>query len=233
VPQLLTTTPVIVYLIHKKIRLSRRKTKTINIKEICKNAIGFFVISSLSSALLGLDYFMLSHYTKSNDIIEYHVTTRFFFLSFITYYAYLTYSMKNIADAKSPENAINIYRIKTNAIIIGSLSVVAVFLLMLTLKSTNYITIITNKTEISYSIILLAFFYYIIRVYCDTTLVINSNLEHKKELIQTYSIQIFVSILLMPALCEAYAGKGILISLSTAYLAGLPFQHKIKKCYSV
>lgn len=229
-PQLLTTLPIIVYLTHRKIRLSRKKTRALNFKEIGTNAMKFFLISSLSSALLGLDYFMLSHYTKSNDIIEYHVTTRFFFLSFITYYAYLTYSMKNIATAATVEHTINIYRIKINAIIIGSLSVVAVYLLMLTLKSTNYISIITNKTEISYSIIFLAFIYYMIRVYCDTTLVINSNLEHKKELVKTYSTQILVSILLMPVLCEAYSGKGILISLSIAYLAGLPFQPKIKKC---
>jgi hypothetical protein len=88
--------------------------------------------------------------------------------------------------------------------------------------------LISNNTKISNSLAITALIYFLVRVYCDTNLVITNNLSLKKKLIQTYTLQIFVSGILMPFLIPFYGALGALVALTIAYLVGLTTQPKIQ-----
>ena len=88
--------------------------------------------------------------------------------------------------------------------------------------------LISNKPEISDSLAITSLIYFLIRVYCDTNLVITNNLSLKKNLIKTYTLQILVSGILMPLLIPIYGALGALVSLIIAYLVGLTTQPKIQ-----
>lgn len=231
IPQILISLTIISSLIIRLSKSKIKKSKKVDYKSILKSASGFFIVGALSSVLLGLDYFFLSKYVISNEIISYHITTRFFYLSFIIYYAYLIHASRKIAIICNEESYQKINRIKSKTIFMGSFAVIAVYVLMLTLNFTGYMSLISDKTKISYNLMFVAFCYYLIRVYCDVNLVITNNLSHKKKLIYTYSFQIMVCLILMPILVKAWGTIGILIALSAAYLLGLLTQPKIKKCY--
>lgn len=227
-PQVATSIPVLVWLCFKKNIVANKQYKKINILELCKSSFGFFSVSALSSALLGMDYFFLSRYANSNEIISYHVITRFFYISFIIYYAYLIHASKKIAAIKSEKTLKKVREIKRNTIFLGSTSVIFVYLLILFINKSGYMHLISNNIEISNSLAITALIYFLVRVYCDTNLVIINNLSLKKKLIQTYSLQILVAGILMPLLIQIYGALGALTTLTIAYLLGLLTQPKIQ-----
>lgn len=227
-PQVATSIPILVWLSLKKIKLGNKHKKKINIAELGRSSFGFFTVSALSSILLGMDYFFLSQYANSNEIIAYHVTTRFFYISFIVYYAYLLHASKKIAAVKSESSLNKLRIIKRNTIVLGSLSVISIYILILLVNKFDYMHWISNKTKISDSLAITSLIYFLIRVYCDTNLVITNNLSLKKSLIKTYSLQILVSGILMPLLIPIYGASGALVSLIIAYLVGLTTQPKIQ-----
>ena len=227
-PQIATSIPVLIWLGLKVTKVAKKQNKKINIIELCRSSFGFFAVSALSSVLLGMDYYFLSLYANSNEIIAYHVTTRFFYISFIVYYAYLLHASKKIAAIKSDNTLNKLRKIKRNTIILGSISVIGVYLLILLINKLGYMHLISNKTEISDSLALASLIYFLVRVYCDTNLVITNNLSLKKKLIQTYTLQILVSGILMPFLIPFYGALGALVALTIAYLVGLTTQPKIQ-----
>lgn len=227
-PQVATSIPVLIWLGFRKIKVANKQYKKINVLELCKSSFGFFAVSALSSVLLGMDYFFLSRYANSNEIIAYHITTRFFYISFIVYYAYLLHASKKIAVIKSDSTLNKLQKIKRNTVILGSISVIGVYLLILFINKLGYMHLISNKTKISDSLAITSLIYFLIRVYCDTNLVITNNLSLKKNLIKTYSLQILVSGILMPLLIPIYGASGALVSLIIAYLVGLTTQPKIQ-----
>ena len=227
-PQIATSIPVLIWLGLKVTKVAKKQNKKINIIELCRSSFGFFAVSALSSVLLGMDYYFLSLYANSNEIIAYHVTTRFFYISFIVYYAYLLHASKKIAAIKSDNTLNKLRKIKRNTIVLGSIAVIGVYLLILLINKLGYMHLISNKTEISDSLALASLIYFLVRVYCDTNLVITNNLSLKKKLIQTYTLQILVSGILMPFLIPFYGALGALVALTIAYLVGLTTQPKIQ-----
>jgi hypothetical protein len=228
IPQVAISIPVLILLGFRKIKVTNKQYKKINILELCKSSFGFFSVSALSSVLLGMDYFFLSRYANSNEIIAYHVTTRFFYKSIIFYYSYLINASKKIATVKSENTLKKIREIKRNTILLGSTSAICVYLLILFINKFGYMYLISNNTKISNSLAITALIYFLVRVYCDTNLVITNNLSLKKKLIQTYTLQIFVSGILMPFLIPFYGALGALVALTIAYLVGLTTQPKIQ-----
>ena len=220
-PQLLLTLPVLIKLSLRFVNPKEINKIPIYIVSTVKYSSSFLFISFLSSFLLGLDYLILSYFSNSKELLTYHITIRFFYFSFMMYFAYITFAAKKIGKITDVHNVYTIKKIKNNSIFIGLFSTVTVYLLVLLLDSLGVINMITNGIKIDKLILFTAFIYFIIRVFADTRLVIAQNLSYRTNLIKLYSIQIVISLIFMPFLCSYIGGVGVLISLSLSYLVGL------------
>ena len=121
-----------------------------------------------------------------------------------------------------------IHKIKITTILIGLTSVISVFFLLLFLKETALIYLISEKIEISYLLLITGFIYFIIRIFADINLMLISNLSNNKHAFILYSIEIFIASICMGYFLPIYGGSGIYMSLSIAYIVGLVY-FKINK----
>ena len=101
------------------------------------------------------------------------------------------------------------------------------YIIVLFLNSFGIIDVLTNGVKINKNVLFLALIYYLIRVFADTRIIIAQNLSEKINLIKLYSLQIFISLILMPPLCYYLGGVGVLLSLSFSYICG--FTVKLEK----
>ena len=217
-PQLFVTFPILVKLIVKLFYSRQSKNIPTNIISTLKYSSSFMLISFLSSFLLGLDYLILSYFSNSTELISYHITIRFFYFSFMMYFAYITFAAKKIGNRS---DILSTNKIKKYSIFIGLISTILVYFLVLTLNSLEVLDMITNGIKIDQKILFTAFIFFMIRVFADTRLVIAHNLSYRINLIKLYSIQIIISLIFMPFLCYYIGGVGVLLSLSLCYLTGL------------
>ena len=217
-PQLLVTFPILVKLIIRLFYLRKSKNIPTDMISTLKYSSSFMLISFLSSFLLGLDYLILSYFSNSKELLSYHITIRFFYFSFMMYFAYITFAAKKLGNRSEVYNT---NKIKNYSIFIGLTSTILVYFLVLTLNSLDVLIMITNGIKIDQKILFTAFIYFIIRVFADTRLVIAHNLSYRINLIKLYSVQILTSLIFMPFLCYYLGGVGVLLSLSLSYLLGL------------
>ena len=187
---------------------------------LIKYSSSFVFISILASFLLGLDYLILSYFSDSKELLSYHVTVRFFYFSFMLYFAYVTFSAKKISQLTKKNNVLQIKKIKKNSIFIGVSSVILVYILVLTFNQIGFINLITNGIKIDQTILFGAFIYFLIRVFADIRIIIAQNLSFRLNLMKLYFYQILISLISMPVLCSMYGAFGILVSLAISYLSG-------------
>jgi hypothetical protein len=217
-PQLLVTFPILVMLILRLFYSRKSKNIPTDMISTLKYSSSFLLISFLSSFLLGLDYLILSYFSNSKELLSYHITIRFFYFSFMMYFAYITFAAKKLGNRSEVYNT---NKIKNYSIFIGLTSTILVYFLVLILNSLDVLNMITNGIKIDQKILFTAFIYFIIRVFADTRLVIAHNLSYRINLIKLYSVQILTSLIFMPLLCYYLGGVGVLLSLSLSYLSGL------------
>lgn len=193
---------------------------------ILKDAAGYFTLSGMSSVLLGMDYFIGAHYLDSSEIVAYHIVTRFFYVSFIVYYAYAIYAARRVSGIDSAESLLAVSRIRKTTILMGFGSVLTVFSLLFFSSASGLLDYFANGLILQKDLMVIALIYFMLRVYCDTGVIILGNLSLKKNLSLVYAIQIFVSALLMILLAPPFGAAGILLALSGAYLVGAFIQDK-------
>jgi hypothetical protein len=229
-PQVITQMPFLLWLIKKRISHRRaQKHSEVSWLKFSKTTLDFLIINMLSTALLGLDYFYLSKYSTNEEMVAYHVTTRFFYLSFVVYFAYLTHAIRKFSAITSKKKVNDLVTIKKDTLQLGYISVISVFLLLIVLKKTGLFLIISNKVNISYQLIFMATFYFLIRVYSDINFAIANNLSCRSSLIKVYALQIAICLILMPSLANAFGACGVLTSLSIAYILGLSIPQRVQK----
>tara|TARA_Y100001968_G_C19328492_1_gene703033 strand:- start:178 stop:1104 length:927 start_codon:yes stop_codon:yes gene_type:complete len=219
-PQLIISFPILI-LLYKKISKGRNK-KILSMKlfTLIKYSGSFVFISFLASFLLGLDYLILSYFSDSKELLSYHVTVRFFYFSFMLYFAYITFSAKKISQLSKKYSFLKIKKIKNNSIFIGVSSVILVYILVLTFNQIGLINLITNGIQIDQKILFVAFIYFLLRVFADIRIIIAQNLSFRLNLMKLYIYQIVISLISMPVLCSLYGAFGILVSLAISYLSG-------------
>ena len=193
---------------------------------IFRDAAGYFALSGMSSVLLGMDYFLGAHYLDSSEIVAYHVVTRFFYVSFIVYYAYAIYAARRVSNIHSAESLHAVSRIRKTSILMGFFSVLVVFFLVLFSSVSGLINYFANGLVLQKELLVVALVYFLLRVYCDTGVIILGNLSFKKNLLLVYAIQIMVCAPLMFILARPYGAVGILAALAAAYLVGAFVQVK-------
>ena len=216
-PMLIPSTVMLIMLTIKIIPKTKFNTP-IDTVNFVKQSSSFFVLQLMSALLLSVDYFFLSMQDNSKEIVSYHIVTRFFFISYVIYMSYLIYGAKKISKLTQTKL---IHKIKISTILIGLLSVLSIFLLLLFLKETKYINLISEKIDISYLLIITGFIYFVIRIFGDINITLISNLSNKRQALIIYLIEILVAIISMSFFLPIFGAPGVYVSLSLAYLMGL------------
>ena len=224
-PQVLVVMPFLLFLLRRLHRRGRSR-RVLASSSIFRDAAGYFALSGMSSVLLGMDYFIGAHYLDSSEIVAYHVVTRFFYVSFIVYYAYAIYAARRVSNIHSAESLHAVSRIRKTSILMGFFSVLAVFFLVLFSSVSGLINYFANGLVLQKELLVVALVYFLLRVYCDTGVIILGNLSFRKNLLLVYAIQIMVCAPLMFILARPYGAVGILAALAAAYLVGAFVQVK-------
>ena len=205
--------------------IPKRESLPLDKKSFLKNCSSFFILEAMTALLVSIDYFFLSMQNNSNEIVSYHLVTRFFYVSHVIYISYLLHGAKRIS--KSTQKKL-IHKTKNSTMLIGFLAVLGVFFLLLLLKKTGYINLISEKIELSYLLIITGFIYFIIRIKSDINVMLLNNMSKKRDAFKLYLLEILIAIICMYYFLPIYGGPGIYISLSFAYLTGLLY-FKIRK----
>jgi hypothetical protein len=220
IPQLVINFPILLTLFVKTLNSKTNYNIPTDIIYILKYTSSFLLITFLSSFLLGLDYLMISYFSSSEQMLSYHVTIRFFYFSFMMYFAYITFAAKKINTSTNIYSSFEIRKIKKNTTLIGMLCVFSIYIFVLVLNQIGLLEKITNGIDIDSQILFGAYVYYSIRVFADTRIVIAQNLSYRLSLIKLYTTQIIISLICMPFLCYFFGGLGVLMSLSLSYISG-------------
>lgn len=198
-----------------------------NSYDFFNTAKGFFIINAMAASMLTIDYWILSVYGAANQIASYHVVSRFFSIAYIVYASYLIFAAKNISKINETR-AIN--EAKKTTIIIGIICVSVLFLLLVMLKLSKGINLISQDLEISYPLLIAGFTYFLVRVFADTNIILAGNQSRKRIAFIVYLIEISLAGALMYLLFPIYGEASLFFSLSIAYSAGIIYYSwKLKK----
>ena len=195
-----------------------RNSSPVDKKGFLRISSSFFILEAMTALLVSIDYFFLSMQNNSKEIVSYHLVTRFFYISHVIYFSYLIHGARKISKTTQVKL---IHQIKNSTMLIGCITVFGVFLLLLLLKKTEYIYLISEKIEMSYSLIITGFIYFIIRVKSDINVMLLNNMSKKRAAFKLYTIEIFIAIICMYYFLPLYGGPAIFVSFSIAYIIGL------------
>ena len=205
--------------------IPQKKDSPVDKKSFLKNSSSFFILESMTAVLVSIDYFFLSMQNNPKEIVSYHVVTRFFYISHVIYISYLIHGAKRISKLTQRKL---IYKITITTMIIGFLSVLGVFFLLLILKKTGYINFVSEKIEISYFLIITGLIYFTIRIKSDINVMLLNNMSKKRDAFKLYLMEILIAVICMYYFLPLFGAPGIYISLSIAYIAGLIY-FKVRK----
>ena len=191
-----------------------------------KTSRAFFLLNAMAASMMAIDYLILSLYGAANQIVSYHIVTRFFYLSYIVYISYLTFVAKKIS--KTNENdAVN--KIRKTTAIIGVVCVCGVFIFLTILKESKAMYIISKGLDISYPLLISGLIYFLIRVFADIHIILAKNQSKKRLAFMVYLIQIFSAGILMYTLFPLFGEPSLFISLAIAYFLGVLFHRRQPK----
>jgi O-antigen/teichoic acid export membrane protein len=221
-PQILVFIPMLI-LLFLKYRKKKLFRVHIGLTKIFQDSLGFGGIGVLSAVFLGSDYYFVARYLDDKEVISYYFVTRIFFISFVVYYAYLLHRMKRISSRDLTLNMMNIKLIAKDSIVVGVMSVITIFLIVLLLNARGDFKNLMNQSSIDWTLLFVGFLYFLVRVCRDIGVVLMSSLNEKKVLYQVYFIEIFFSLMLMASLAPLFSGVGIFFSMTISCLLSLIF----------
>ena len=215
--------PSILISLFLRYRTKKSYKKNVNLIKILCGSLGFFGAGFLSTIFLGLDYFFVAYYLGDKEVIAYYYITRFFFISFVMYYAYLTYKVRHFSSCALNYNPIVIKSIVQDSIIVGIFSVVLAFLIGLTFDWYGLSKVLINQDKVDLDLFFCGFLYFAIRVLRDVVVIVIAALNNKKILYQIYFIEILTSLILMPLFVPKLGGKGVFLAMMLSCFLALVF----------
>jgi len=212
-PPVLVNFPLILNMI-RKLLAKRHKSRKDSYVAICKYAADFWFLNILSAVFLGADYYFSAHYLDSEQIVSYHFTTRFYFLSFVAYYAYVHHQSRRLTPSALKNGASEIWKIMRNSALIGFASVTFVYFSVISLDEFHIFERLINKNVISHPLMLAALFYFSIRVLRDVGLVVMGNIGAKSVLYKVYIVEVSLGLTLLSFIAPRFDGMGIFLSMA-------------------
>lgn len=212
-PPVLVNLPLVLNML-RKLLTKRHKIRKDNYMAVCKYAAEFWFLNVLSAIFLGADYYFAAHYLDSEQIVSYHFATRFYFLSFVAYYAYVHHQSRRLTPDALKDGALQIRKIMKHSIFIGLVSVVFVYSSVIALDGLHVFERILDKSVINHSLMLAALSYFSIRVLRDVGLVVMGNIGEKSILYKVYILEVSLGITLLSFIAPKFDGIGIFLSMA-------------------
>jgi len=228
-PQVVINLPLVINVL-RKVHYKRSRPRKDQFLAIFTDALGFWTLNVLSAIFLGADYYFSAHYLNSEQIVSYHFATRFFFLSFVVYYAFVQHQSRRLTPAALEDGAPAFKKMIRNSAAIGIVSVALIYLCVIGLDDLHLFERLTNKKVIDHSLMLAAFFYFTIRVLRDVGLVTLSSAGIKSVLYKVYIVEVVLGLTLLVLTAQRFHGVGILLSMgATCLVSTLILFYLIKK----
>jgi len=219
----------------RKLLVKRHTVRKDSYLTILKYAAGFWGLNILSAIFLGADYYFSAHYLNSEQIVSYHFATRFYFLSFVAYYAYVHHQARRLTPTALKNDAFVIKKIIRNSVLIGLVCVLFVYFTVVVLDELHVFEQILNKSVINHSLMLAALCYFSIRVLRDVGLVVMGNMGQKSVLYKVYIVEVSLGLVILSLTAERFQGVGIFLSMAFTCLVStsLLFYLKNKLVYTI
>lgn len=232
VPQVIVYMPLICKIIQQIIKKYRYRRD--NLTDILKDSVGFWTINLMSLGFLGADYYFIAHFLSSDQIVSYHITSRFFFLSFVAYYSYVLHRARFIKFSSTQSNPVEFLSIIKKSIFIGVASVLFAALIFV---SGNYIDIFSylmGGYQIEIFLLLSAGIYFLIRVFRDVGVVLIGNLGNKFLLYKVYLFELIIGIFLLNLSIRYNSGIAIFAAMAvTCFLSTCLIYAGIRKSMKI
>ncbi|MBC2770561.1 hypothetical protein [Pusillimonas minor] len=187
------------------------------IKLMLKDSFLYWGLGVLSSIFLGADYIFVAHFLPAEEAVAYHFSVRFFFISYVAYFAYIQHQAKFITRA-SLTGRNEIKRAVFESILIGLISVLLVAISVFSLDYYGIFHYVTNQVVLVNTIFFAATFYFSIRVFRDIGLVVLLNMGMKIALYKLYAFEVFFGIPMLYLLTKELSGLGIFIAMGLTVL---------------
>ena len=213
------TPPVVVNLpfvlsMMRKLLVKRNILRKDSYLKIFKYALGFWGLSILSAVFLGADYYFAAHFLESEQIVSYHFATRFYFLSFVAYYAYVHHQARRLTPTALKNSALEVNKIIRSSVLIGLVCVLFVYFTVVFLEEFHVFEQIIKKSVINHSLMLAALCYFSIRVLRDVGLVVMGNMGQKYVLYKVYIVEVLLGVSMLSLTAERFQGIGIFLSMA-------------------
>lgn len=216
-PAVLVNLPIVFGLICKIGKLS-----VINRKQggsgMIADALRFWVLNILAAIFIGSDYYFVAHYLNSEQIVAYHIATRFYFFSFVAYYAYVQHQSRRLTPSALTRGGSAVNKIVRESVTIGLIFVTIVCGAAIALDEMRVFDQFTNGNGIGSFLLLSAYFYFAIRVFRDIGLVVISSAGAIHILYKVYLAEISLGLLSLYFFAKSYGGIGIFLSMALTCL---------------
>ncbi len=200
-------------------------------KELLFKSKYFATITIAGTAIVSLDYIVISQVLLPSDIVIYNIVNKVFLLISLGYSVILSTLWPVLSEKFQLGNIKSAHKLIYKNILGGSLLVMALVILFISFKGflIEYFKIEGETLNITYPIILLFGIYYIIRVWTDTFSITLQSRNKTKVFMYALPLQACINILFMFTLGYYFKLNGILLSLILCYLLTtayiLPFTH--------
>ncbi len=201
--------------------------------EIFPIAKKFFLFALLSALVLNIDYFIASQYLNSSDLILYNTIMKIYGVAFLIYTSFISAIWPIISEKIHRGDASGVYKILKTSIPYGILFLFLFSIILLFFWDSILNKLINNfNIHIDYKIIILCFFYFILRVWTDTFAMVLQSVNKMNSLILIVIIQAFISITFQVFLSKQFGVYGILLALITSFLFTVSWYLPIK-CFNL
>lgn len=215
-PQILVFSPILLKILTKV--WIRRLCKEAKFTLFLKDASGHWAVSLASTLFIGSDYFFASHLLSPDQVGQYHLASRSFFISFAAYYAYAQHRARHLNYEKFLIDKKSIFIVSMQSIFIGLTAVLSVFCLIYIAEVAGWLSYILVDSQFDRGVLIAAVFYFGVRVPRDVGVLLLWNLGLKAVLIFIYFSELILAFIVLANLIVVESGSDIFYGMASACL---------------
>jgi O-antigen/teichoic acid export membrane protein len=185
---------------------------------LIKRAAKFWGYSLLSTAVIQVDYLIMSQLLPADQIVVYNVTTKFFTVAFMLYSAILIALWPVCAEAAAQRDWHTIRKFIARCLCIGGLGVI-ILTVLLAFFMPRVLALLAPQTNVSVPVpfILLTGLYLVLRVWCDTFSIVLQSMSFMRPFYLYLPLQAAASGLLQWFFTVRFGLNGIMFGLIASF----------------
>jgi O-antigen/teichoic acid export membrane protein len=188
-------------------------------RRILKRGFHFWLFAVITTAVLNVDYIVMSQFLAPHEIASYFIATKVFGLAFFVYNAILFAIWPIFSEALAKRDWNIVGRHLKSALIFGLVFMVISTLLLIWLMPVAVGLLAPNESiVIATEFIILLGIYQLIRVWTDTFSILLQSMNDLKPLWMAVPVQILISLGLQWELVQRFGMYGVILGLIGSYV---------------